>query len=206
MRIKPVASAGPSLALSISREANVMRTLWFTAAGLALAASLSACSPQATETPAAEAPASATPEVAAATRPPITLPVSINATMVALVDHASEPLWLDAYEPPTTEMRWLEAEYNAYQMAVGGKLIQLAGTGPNDADWVQDSEWIKMADEMTAAGMDALNAAKARNVAMLNTAGDRLVAACEACHKKFKPDLTSMGIYKSPNYPPPRQP
>ena len=49
---------------------------------------------------------------------------------------------------------------------------------------------------------DALNAAKARNVAMLNTAGDRLVAACEACHKKFKPGLTSMGIYKSPNYPP----
>lgn len=165
-----------------------------------VAASLAACAPeQPTAPPQATAPA---PEVAAAARPPITLPVSINATMVALVDHASEPLWLDAYEPPKTEMRWLEAEYNAYQMAVGGKLIQLAGTGPNDADWVADPEWIKMADEMTAAGMDALNAAKARNVAMLNTAGDRLVAACEACHKKFKPGLTSMGIYKSPNYPP----
>lgn len=169
------------------------------AATAIVAASLAACAPeQTTAPPQAAAPA---PEVAAATRV-ITLPVSINATMVALVDHASEPLWLDAYEPPKTEMRWLEAEYNAYQMAVGGKLIQLAGTGPNDADWVADPEWIKMADEMTAAGMDALNAAKARNVAMLNTAGDRLVAACEACHKKFKPGLTSMGIYKSPNYPP----
>ena len=169
------------------------------AAAAIVAASLAACAPeQTTAPPQAAAPA---PEVAAATRV-ITLPVSINATMVALVDHASEPLWLDAYEPPKTEMRWLEAEYNAYQMAVGGKLIQLAGTGPNDADWVADPEWIKMADEMTAAGMDALNAAKARNVAMLNTAGDRLVASCEACHKKFKPGLTSMGIYKSPNYPP----
>lgn len=169
------------------------------AAAAIVAASLAACAPeQTTAPPQAAAPA---PEVAAATRV-ITLPVSINATMVALVDHASEPLWLDAYEPPKTEMRWLEAEYNAYQMAVGGKLIQLAGTGPNDADWVADPDWIKMADEMTAAGMDALNAAKARNVAMLNTAGDRLVAACEACHKKFKPGLTSMGIYKSPNYPP----
>lgn len=169
------------------------------AAAAIVAASLAACAPeQTTAPPQAAAPA---PEVAAATRV-ITLPVSINATMVALVDHASEPLWLDAYEPPKTEMRWLEAEYNAYQMAVGGKLIQLAGTGPNDADWVADPDWIKMADEMTAAGMDALNAAKARNVAMLNTAGDRLVASCEACHKKFKPGLTSMGIYKSPNYPP----
>jgi hypothetical protein len=27
------------------------------------------------------------------------------------------------------------------------------------------------------------------------------VAACETCHKKFKPDLTSVGLYKSPKYP-----
>ncbi len=46
------------------------------------------------------------------------------------------------------------------------------------------------------------DAAPMVTVAMLNTAGDRLVAACESCHKKFKPGLTSMGIYKSPNYPP----
>ena len=160
---------------------------------------LSACAPKAEE---AATPAASEAAAPAAVRPPITLPISLNAVMVALVDHASEPLWLDAYEPPATEARWLEAEYNAYQMAVSGKLIQLAGTGPNDADWVADSEWIRMSDEMTAAGMDALNAAKARNVAMLNTAGDRLVASCESCHQKFKPGLTSMGIYKSPSYPP----
>jgi len=174
-----------------------MRALTY--AAVFVAASLAACTPQAADTEKAAAPVAET--VPAATRV-ITLPVSINAAMVALVDHASEPLWLDAYEPPKTEMRWLEAEYNAYQMAVGGKLIQLAGTGPNDADWVADPEWIRMADEMSAAGMDALNATKARSVAMLNSAGDRLVAACEACHKQFKPGLTSMGIYKSPNYPP----
>ena len=180
-----------------------MRILWSSAAGLLLAGSLSACAPAPVVTSEA-APEATSPASVATARPPITLPVSLNAVMVALVDHASEPLWLDAYEPPTTEARWLESEYNAYQMAIGGKLIQLAGTGPNDADWVADPEWITMADEMTAAGMDALGAAKARNVAMLNTAGDRLVASCEACHKKFKPGLTSMGIYKSPNYPPPR--
>lgn len=177
-----------------------MRILWSSAAGLVFAASLSACAPEAVKSEAA--PEATAPVSVAGARPPITLPVSINAVMVALVDHASEPLWLDAYEPPTTEARWLESEHNAYQMAIGGKLIQLAGTGPNDAAWVADPEWITMADEMSAAGMDALGAAQARNVAMLNTAGDRLVASCEACHKKFKPDLTSMGIYKSPNYPP----
>lgn len=163
-----------------------------------------ACSPPATQTPAAEAPTAAPAEVAATPRP-VTLPISLNAVMVALVDHASEPLWLDAYEPPTTEAGWREAEHHAYQMAVGGKLIQLAGTGPNDATWVADANWIRMADEMSAAGMDALAATRARNVALLNTAGDRLVAACEACHTEYKLGLPSMGIYKSPDYPTPER-
>jgi hypothetical protein len=159
-------------------------------------AGLAACanSPADTGAAAPAAPASASMR-------PITLPVSLNAAMVALVDHAAEPLWLDASEPPTTDMGWLEAEYNDYQMAIGGKLIQLAGTGPNDEAWVADKDWIRMSDEKSAAGMDALNAAKAKNVEMLNKAGDRLVASCEACHQQFKPGLTSMGIYKSPNYP-----
>jgi hypothetical protein len=176
-----------------------MRAVHFTSAGAVLAAALSACSPQAAQAPAAPAPAPAAPVAAAQA---ITLPVSINAIMVALVDHASEPLWLDAYEPPKTDDRWREAEYNGYQMAVSGKLIQLAGTGPNDPGWVADPEWVVMSDELSAAGMDALKAAQAKDAAGMNTAGDRLVAACEACHKKFKPGLTSMGIYKSPNYPP----
>ena len=121
-----------------------------------------------------------------------------------MVDHASEPLWLDAYDPPNTDARWREAEYNAYQMAVSGKLIQLAGSGPNDVDWVADPQWKVFAEEMSAAGVDALTAVQAKDVTALNEAGDRLVASCESCHKKFKPGLTSMGLYKSPNYPPPR--
>lgn len=173
-----------------------MRMISTASAAITLAMLLGACAPRETET--AETPAA--PVVQAPAAP--TLPVSINATMVALVDHASEPLWVDAYVAPTTEERWAEAEYNAYQLAVAGKLIQLAGTGPNDANWVSDAKWKADADELSAAGMDALAAAKARNIDQLNTAGDRLVAACESCHKAFKPDLPTMGLYKSPNYPP----
>jgi hypothetical protein len=166
--------------------------------------SLFACSPETPVETAQPVPQAEAPAPTAAAAPATTLPVSINAVMVALVDHASEPLWLDAYDPPNSPARWSEAEYNAYQMAVSGKLIQLSGTGPNDADWVADPEWRAFADEMSAAGMDALKAAQTKDVNALNVAGDRLVASCESCHKKFKPGLTSMGIYKSPNYPPPR--
>ncbi len=177
----------------------MLRSLTSTATAAFGAALLCGCTPDGpAETALAVAPAPAT----VASAPPITLPVSINAVMVALVDHASEPLWLDAYAPPASEEGWREAEYNAYQMAVSGKLIQLAGNGPNDADWVVDPEWKAFADEMSTAGMYALGAAQTKDVKGLNDAGDKLVAACESCHKKFKPNLTSMGIYKSPNYPP----
>jgi cytochrome c556 len=86
-------------------------------------------------------------------------------------------------------------------MAISGKLIQLAGTGPNDAEWVVQPEWKQFADEMSASGMLALAAAQAKDGKALGDAGDKLVAACESCHKKFKPGLTSMGLYKSPSYP-----
>ena len=165
---------------------------------LSVAALLGACAPRESETAKATEPAA---PVAAAT-PTIKLPVSINATMVALVDHASEPLWVDAYVAPTSEARWREAQYNAYQLAIAGKLIQLEGTGPNDAVWVADLTWKAIAEELSAAGMDALSAAKATDAGLLDKAGSRIVAACEDCHKKFKPDLPTMGLYKSPDYPP----
>jgi hypothetical protein len=165
-------------------------------------AMLAACSPEPAPAPAPAAPDAAASAPAA---PRIVLPVSINEVMVALVDHASEPMWLDAYEPPKTDEGWLETRYNAYQIAVSGKLIQLPGIGPNDEDWVGSPEWRTMADEMSSAGLQALRAAEAKNAADLNSAGDRLVAACEACHKQFKPGLTSMGVYKSPKYPAPKK-
>jgi len=142
------------------------------------------------------------PTAQTSTTSPLILPVSLNAVMVAMVDHASDPIWLDAYEPPKTDAGWRDLEYHANQMAVYGKVIQLAGTGPNDADWVQDENWKRFANDMSAAGMSALSAAKSKDVAALNVAGDKLVEACESCHKMFKPDLPSMGLYHKPDYPP----
>ena len=59
---------------------------------VALGIVLAACTPNEPTQVAQSVPAPAvTPAPAPA---PIALPVSINAVMVALVDHASEPLWL----------------------------------------------------------------------------------------------------------------
>ena len=163
------------------------------AAGAAIGAlGLAACTPtKVADTPPATAPAPSAPK----------LPVSLNAVMVAMVDHAAEPIWVNGYKPPTSEAGWRDLEYNAHEVAVNGKLIQLVGTGPNDAKWVANPDWIRYADAMSAAGMAALAAAKAKDVAGVNTAGDQLVESCEGCPKTFKPDLTTGGIYKDPNYP-----
>lgn len=175
-----------------------MGTLRLLVSALASASSLAACAPAGENVP----PAAAAAGPVKATRE-ISLPVSINAVMVTLVDHASEPIWHDAYVPPTTDAGWRDAEHHAFQAAISGKVIQLPGTGPNDANWVTNADWIRMSDEMSNAGMDALAAVKARNIDQLTAAGDRLVASCESCHQAFKPDLPTMGIYKSPDYPPP---
>jgi len=174
-----------------------MQVQHLTAGVLALGAlALAACSPTPSKAPdkAAEASAPATP---AAPK----LPVSINAVMVGMVDYAAEPVWKSGYKPPKTAAGWRDLEHNAYEVAVNGKLIQLVGTGPNDAKWAADPEWIRLADAESAAGMDVLKAAQAKDVAGVNAAGDKLVAVCEDCHKKFKPAETTGGLYKSPDYP-----
>ena len=55
--------------------------------------------------------------------------------------------------------------------------------------WVSDPEWRKYAQDVSNAGMKAIEAVDHRNVKELETAGDDLVVTCEACHKKFKPAL-----------------
>jgi hypothetical protein len=140
---------------------------------------------------------------AVAQEQPLTLPVSLNAVMVGLIDHSSDPIFY-AGNPnrlPQSEDEWRELEYHAYQMVVGGKVIQLAGTGPMDADWVSQPEWINYSEQLTAVGMEALNAAQARDLTNYFEIGSRLVAACEGCHEAYKPDIPSMGIMHPPDFP-----
>jgi hypothetical protein len=144
---------------------------------------------------------------AASTAPPVASPaapslqVSLNAVMVALVDHASDPIFMAATKPPKTEEEWRELEYSAYLMTASAGTIQLAGTGPNDKAWVEQPAWKPFAEEMGAAGLQALGMAQERNVSAIEAVGNRLVEACEGCHKVFKPDIPSMGIMHKSAFP-----
>lgn len=133
---------------------------------------------------------------AAGSPPAVLSPVSINAEMVRIVDHAGHQLW-NAEKPemaPKTDADWEDLIEHATQMAAAGALVRLEGTGPNDRTFVHEPEWQKFATALSTAGLAALKAAEAKNQAALVAANGQLVEACEGCHKQFKPALPSEGI------------
>lgn len=120
--------------------------------------------------------------------------VSINAVMVALVDHAGHELWEAEVKAPATDAAWQNIEEHAVQIAAAGPAITVGGTGPSDAVWVKSPSWQAHAQRMSDAGVSAMKAAQNKDLAALVTANGRLLDSCLACHKEFKPDLPTEGI------------
>lgn len=122
--------------------------------------------------------------------------VSINALMVALVDHAGHELWNAEKEgaAPKNDKGWRELEHHAIQLSAAGSLIALGGTGKADPGWAALPDWKKHSQELNDAGMAALTAVRAKNLEALVKANGQLVEVCESCHKEFKPDLPTEGI------------
>lgn len=134
---------------------------------------------------------------------PLRSPVSINAEMVTIVDHAGHQLW-DVERPgraPKTDAAWANVEEHATQLAAAGALVSMAGTGINDVVWTGSAGWQKWSRALSAAGLAALKASQERNLDALVAANGQLVEACEGCHKEFKPQLPSEGITHAHAHP-----
>jgi len=125
--------------------------------------------------------------------------VSINAVMVALIDHAGHQLWNVEVEgkAPKTDADWENVQEHAVQIAAAGPAITVGGTGPSDAVWVKSPSWQSYAQRMSDAGVAAMNAAKSKDLSALVKANGQLVESCVGCHKEFKPDLPTEGIVHS---------
>jgi len=135
--------------------------------------------------------------------PNLTLPVSINALMVTLIDHSAHYVWDYGYlsaERELTEQEWQVAEYYSVQLAASGPLIQIGGTGALDDTWSADAKWQDMSNNMSKASLNAIDAIRDRDSAKLVAAGEQLVRLCEACHDSFKPDVPTEGIMHNPEY------
>lgn len=126
--------------------------------------------------------------------------VSVNALMVAWMDNSGHVLWNAEREgrAPKSDADWLEIQEHATQLAAAGTLIQLGGTGQPDPGWAQLPGWKTSAKNLSNAALDAVQAAKSKDLPALVKANGQLVAACEACHKESKPNLPSEGIAHHP--------
>ena len=125
--------------------------------------------------------------------------VPINDIMVSVIDHNSHMVWNaggDRSEKgtvsktaPKTDQDWHAIEHAATTLAASGNMLLIPGPPKSDQDWVKDPEWRKFAQDLANAGAKAVAAVDHRSTEELGTAGDDLVVTCEACHKKFKPEL-----------------
>ncbi|KPL67329.1 hypothetical protein SZ64_03960 [Erythrobacter sp. SG61-1L] len=125
------------------------------------------------------------------------LPISINAAMVALTDHSADYLFAPGNgDMPRDDHDWDLVRSSAYDMALAGTVLQIEGTGAEDAAWVANPEWKTLAQELTGLGEEAVNLAteKSTDQAKWQALGDKLVQNCLACHEKFKPETPSQGI------------
>lgn len=167
-----------------------MRGLATAVAAATLTLGLAAC--QQSGEPAAEETA-----VAAAG---LTLPVSINAAMVGMIDHSADYLFaLGNGDMPRNDNDWHLVRNSAYEIVLGGTVIQIPGTGEFDRQWVQEAEWIRLSEELSEIGTDAVELAEAKSTdqAAWRAVGDRLIENCNACHQQFKPEIPSEGILRS---------
>jgi hypothetical protein len=141
----------------------------------------------------------ATPPTAAATPTTAKPEVSINAVMVALVDHAGHQLWNVEVEgkAPKTDADWDNVEEHAVQIAAAGAAITVGGTGPSDAVWVKSPSWQRHAQQMSDAGVAGMNAANSKKHSGRVSANGQQVEYCVGCHKEFKPALPTEGIVHS---------
>lgn len=135
------------------------------------------------------------PVVEVAPPSPAKLPTSLNEVMVALVNHAADPIWVAAWKNPETDRQWNELERLAYQLELAGSLLTMPGTGPLDEQWVADPSWKKWADDLRDSGTNALSAVKSRDLEAVRLAGDEIVETCEGCHTDFKPAQPTGGQY-----------
>jgi hypothetical protein len=156
---------------------------------------LSGCNADVEKSPASSQAAATTP--AELTAVPM---VSVNELMVAWIDNSGHVLWNVEKEgcAPKNDADWLEIQEHATQLAAAGTLIQLGGTGQADPGWAKSPDWKTNAQKMSKAALDAIGAAKTKDLQTLVKANSEIVNACENCHKEFKPELPSEGILHHP--------
>jgi hypothetical protein len=123
------------------------------------------------------------------TPPPFKPVADTKLLMQAVVDPNADLIW-DAVKVimtkegdenirPKTDEQWIAVRNAAISVAESGNLLMMV---PRAKD---GGEWMQRAQEMIAAGEEAIKAAEAKNADKLFTVGGDLYDSCSNCHRKY---------------------
>jgi hypothetical protein len=130
----------------------------------------------------------------------VPLETSVNALMVALVDHAAHEIWEHGSATTLTGSDWQTVEQHAIQLVAAGTLVSLGGTGREDRNWAMERTWQQWARALSNGGLAALAAVENTDQQALKAAGERIIETCFGCHDRFKPDAPTEGLMHVPHY------
>jgi len=120
---------------------------------------------------------------------------SIKQLQEAMISPSSDTIFNVGRAAPATDEEWLVVRNAAVILAEAGNLLMLEGRAKDT------EEWMDLAGELVAAGNDALVAAEGQDVAAVLESGNRIAAACEACHQPYRDGGRAMGTKTVPDQP-----
>ena len=82
--------------------------------------------------------------------------------MIALINGATDPIWVAAWRNPGSDVQWRDLEKLGERLQIGGALLVVPGTGPLDAQWAGNPQWRELARRLNRAGARASEAARLR--------------------------------------------
>ena len=124
---------------------------------------------------------------------------SIDSVMVGLVDQAAHGLWAlgrAGMAPPESETNWEAVEQYAIQLIASGDYITYGSTGEIEANWIERTGWKVHSQDLTDAGLMALDAAIRRDADGVLEAGDNLMTVCEGCHQEYRLEPPTEGTVR----------
>jgi len=129
------------------------------------------------------------------------LNMSINQVMVAVVDDAAHMIWEGGNTQKTlTKGQWQTIELHTFQLQAAATLISMGGTGKSDANWTASPGFQEYVRKLRDMAITTRHAVDTKDQKALRADGDALVTICEGCHKQYKPDAPTEGIYHKPYY------
>ena len=119
--------------------------------------------------------------------PVLAVPVTMYDLMTAVVAPAANPIWELSYAAELSDEDWQRISQASIQLATSATLVSLGAADNADEGWTDIPGWQGWARELADTALAAKRASDDKDQIALQTAGDILVAVCEACHLTLVP-------------------